>query len=66
MTTVRIVKDNKSQDGWIGRTAKNKVCFLYNIEDKIDQLAPGQVWTTDTVREEKRFLGVNLVELLLN
>ena len=61
-TTVRILRDTKSQDGWIGRTSKGKVCFIYNLDDKVEQIQPGQTWKATIALHKPTYIGVHLTK----
>lgn len=62
---VRIVKDNKSNDGWIARTREGKVCFIENLGRVIDKLSAGQVWQASIIGTTKTYHLINL-EFKLN
>ena len=57
---VRIVKDNKSNDGWIARTMNGKVCFIENLGEEISKLTAGQIWQSTITKKEKKYLMIKL------
>ena len=57
---VRIVKDKKSNDGWIARTKEGKVCFIENLGEEISKLAAGQMWQSTVTKKEKRYCMIRL------
>ena len=57
---VRIIKDKKSNDGWIARTREGKVCFIENLGTEIDKLAAGQMWQATITKKEKKYLMISL------
>ena len=65
-TAVRIIRDPKSNDGWIARNGTGKICFIDNLSQYLTKLEPGQQWQANIIKEEPSYLLIHLEIMLRN